>query len=158
MIKAGLGFCSGLMSGFSPQAEQAKLSLEMQRRKIRQLHEELLSAEILEEELKQRLKTVETRERQPSHIMSFAEKLEESQEGLEEDFVEETFSQVENHTEIISVLRERETKLHQMNRSQLLGFVKTVLNARDCCLERDLTEEVNTTTVGKFRTLDGNQC
>ena len=146
------------MSGFSPQAEEARLSLEMQRRKIRQLHEELLSAEILEEELTQRLKTVETRERQPSHIMSFAEKLEESQEGLEEDFVEETFSQVENHTEIISVLRERETKLHQMNRNQLFGFVKTVLNARDCCLERDLTEEVNTTTVGKFRTLDGNQC
>ena len=158
MIKAERGFCSGLMSGFSPQAEQAKLSLEMQRRKIRQLHEELLSAEILEEELKQRLKTVETTERQPSRIMSFAEKLEESQEGLEEDFVEETFSQVENHTEIISVLRERETKLHQMNRSQLLGFVKTVLIARDCCLERDLTEEVNTTTVGKFRPLDGNQC
>ena len=146
------------MSGFSPQAEQAKLSLEMQRRKIRQLHEELLSAEILEEELKQRLKTVETRERQPSRITSFAEKLEESQEGLEEDFVEETFSQVENHTEIISVLRERETKLHQMNRSQLFGFLKTVLIARDCCLERDLTEEVNTTTVGKFRPLDGNQC
>ena len=130
----------------SSDAEKARLSLEMQRRKIRQIHEELRSAEIWAEELEVRLKTAEMREKPP--IMSFAEQLEDCQEGLEEEFVEETFSQEENQMGIISVLREKEKTLHQMNRSQLFGFVKTVLNARDCCLERDLAEGVETTQVG----------
>ena len=108
---------------------------------MRQIHEELRSAEILEGELEKRLKAAE----KPA-IMSFAEKLEDCQ-GLEEDFVEETFGQVEDPDEIISVLREREKRLHIMNRSQLLGFIKTVLVVRDCLLERDKAEGVNTTQV-----------
>ena len=131
----------------SSEAEELRRNLDTQRRKIRQIHEELESAEIFREELEGRLKSVEMREK-PA-IMSLAQKLEDSLEGLEEDF----FSLVENHVRIISLLREKEKKLHQMSRSQLLGFVKTLLNARDCCLERDLMEEVNTIQVGKY-----NQC
>ena len=127
----------------SPEAEEARRKLEMHRRKIRQIQEELHSAEILEGELEMRLKTAEIRQKPP--IMIFAEKLEDCQ-GLEEDFVEETFNQVEDTDEIISVLREKEKRLHQMNRSQLLFFVKTVLVVRDCLLERD-KEGVNTTQV-----------
>ena len=131
----------------SSEAEELRLNLDTQRRKIRQIHEELYSAEIFREELEGRLKSVEMREK-PA-IMSLAEKLEESQEGLEE----EEFSRVENHVGIISLLREKEKKLHQMSRSQLLGFVKTLLNARECCLERELDEGVNIIQVGKY-----NQC
>merc|ERR1719219_1806005 len=126
----------------SPEAEEARRKLEMHRRKIRQIQEELHSAEILEGELEMRLKTAEIRQKPP--IMIFAERLEDCQ-GLEEDFVEETFSQVEDTDEIISVLREKEKRLHQMNRSQLLGFMKSVLVVRDCLLERDKAEGVNTT-------------
>ena len=129
----------------SPEAEEARLRLEMHRRKIRQIHEELRSAEILEGELEMRLKTAEIR--QKPAILSFVEKLGDCQ-GLEEDFVEETFSQVEETEQIISVLREKEKNLHQMNRSQLLGFIKTVLHVRDCLLERDNTEGFNSTHVG----------
>lgn len=135
----------------SSEAEELRRNLDTQRRKIRQIHEELESAEIFREELEGRLKSVEMREK-PA-IMSLAQKLEDSLEGLEEDFLEEVWSLVENHVRIISLLREKEKKLHQMSRSQLLGFVKTLLNARDCCLERDLMEEVNTIQVGKY-----NQC
>ena len=124
----------------SPEAEEARRKLEMHRRKIRQIQEELRSAEILEEDLELRLKTAEIRQKTP--IMSFAEKLEDCQ-GMEEDFVEETFSQIEETEEIISVLREKEKHLRQMNRSQLLGFIKTVLVVRDCLLERDKEEGVN---------------
>ena len=92
----------------SPEAEEARLRLEMQRRKIRQIHEELRSAEILEDELEMRLKTAEMR--QKPAIMSFVEKLDDCQ-GLEEDFVEETFSQVEETEQIISVMREKEKNL-----------------------------------------------
>ena len=129
----------------SPEAREARHALEMQRRKIRQIHEELHSAEILEEELKQRLKTAEIRLK-PA-IMSFAEKLEHCQR-LEEDFVEKTFSQVEETDDIISVMREKEKNLHQMNRSQLLSFVKTVIYVRDCLLEKNLTDGVDATQVG----------
>ena len=132
----------------SSEAEELRRNLDTQRRKIRQIHEELESAEIFREELEGRLKSVELREK-PA-IMSLAQKLEDSLEGLEEDFLEPFL--VENHVRIISLLREKEKKLHQMSRSQLLGFVKTLLNARDCCLERDLMEEVNTIQVGKYKT------
>ena len=129
----------------SSEAQEARLALETQRRKIRQIHEELHSAEILEEELKQRLKTAEIRLK-PA-IMSFAEKLEDSL-GFDEDLVEKTFSEVEETEEIISVLREKEKKLQQMNRSQLLSFIKTVIYVRDCLLEKNLTDGVDTTQVG----------
>ena len=128
----------------SPEAEEARLRLEMHRRKIRQIHEELRSAEILEGELEMRLKTAEIR--QKPAIMSFVERLEDCQ-GLEEDFVEETFSQVEETEQIICVLREKERKLHQMDRSQLLGFIKTVIHVRDRFIERDNEEGFNTIQV-----------
>ena len=134
----------------SPEAAEARRDLEMQRRKIRQIHEELRSAEVLEKELEVRLKTVEIR--QKPALLSFAEKLEELQ-GLEEDFIDETFSQVEETKEIISVLREKEKRIHQMNRSQLLGFIKSVLLIRDCFLEREDAEGVNTTQVGPITSL-----
>ena len=45
---------------------------------------------------------------------------------------------VEEDTEkLISVLRRKAIAMDNMDRSQLLGFIKTVLNVRNCLLEKD---------------------
>jgi len=107
---------------------------------MRQLHEQLGSAEILERELESRLRSAE--EGLKPAIMTFVEKLQDCR-GVQEDIVEETLNEVEDPEEILSVMRKKMINISQMERSELLGFTKTILYLRDGFLEKDLQDEVD---------------
>ena len=117
----------------SPEVKQARLNLEFHKRKMRQLQEELTSAEVWETELEERLSKVQ--EKVKPSLMKFSSQL-EREEGVDEDVIEETMA--DNVWEkILSVLKKRMVKVEQMERSELLGLVKTVLNARSRLAEKD---------------------
>jgi len=117
----------------SPEAKQARQNLEFHRRKIRQMHEELTHAEAWEKELDARLQVV--KEKVKPRILVFSEQLELSK-GVEDKIVEATIIE-EDSENLISVLRKKAIAMENMDRSQLLGFIKTVLNVRNCFLDKD---------------------
>ena len=117
----------------SPEVKQARLNMEFHKRKMRQLHEELTSAEVWETELEERLSKVQ--EKVKPSLMKFSSQL-EREEGVDEDVIEETMA--DNVWEkILSVLKKRMVKVEQMERSELLGLVKTVLDVRSWLAEKD---------------------
>ena len=129
------------MADLVREVREARLNLELQRRKIKQLRadqkqiqKQLEREESLEAELDRTLKTCEEGLKPP--ILLFTEKLQESS-GVEAEIVEETIAHVEDMEEIFSVVRNRALNISEMSRSQLLGFIKTILNLRDSFLEND---------------------
>ena len=117
----------------SPEVKQAKLHLEFHKRKIRQLQEELTSAEVWETELEERLKNVQEKEK--PFLMKFCAQL-ENKDIIDETVIEKTMD--ENDWEkVVAVLRKRVMKVEEMERRQLVGLVKTVLSVRNCLLEKD---------------------
>ena len=117
----------------SPEAKQARQNLEFHRRKIRQMHEDLTHAEAWEKELEARLQSDKEKIKPRIHV--FTEQL-ELPKGVEDKIVEAAI--VEEDTEkLVSVLRRKAIAMDNMDRSQLLGFIKTVLNVRNCLLEKD---------------------
>ena len=130
------------MADLVREVREARLNLELQRRKIKQLRadqkqiqKQLEREESLEAELDRTLKTCEEGLKPP--ILLFTEKLQESS-GVEAEIVEETIAHVEDMEEIFSVVRNRALNISEMSRSQLLGFIKTILNLRDSFLENDI--------------------
>ena len=130
------------MADLVREVREARLNLELQRRKIKQLRadqkqiqKQLEREESLEAELDRTLKTCEEGLKPP--ILLFTEKLLESS-GVEAEIVEEAIAHVEDMEEIFSVVRNRALNISEMSRSQLLGFIKTILNLRDSFLENDI--------------------
>lgn len=130
------------MADLVREVREARLNLELQRRKIKQLRadqkqiqKQLEREESLEAELDRTLKTCEEGLKPP--ILLFTEKLQESS-GVEAEIVEEAIAHVEDMEEIFSVVRNRALNISEMSRSQLLGFIKTILNLRDSFLENDI--------------------
>ena len=122
----------------SPEAKQAKQNLEFHRRKIRQLHEELSHLEAWEKELDARLQSI--KEKVKPRILVFSEQLELSK-GVEDKIVEAAVVE-ENSEQLIGLLRKKAFVMDKMDRSQLLGFIKTVLNVRNGFLEKDYQQGV----------------
>jgi len=117
----------------SPEAKLAKQNLEFHRRKIRQMHDELSHAEAWEKELEARLQTI--KEKVKPRILVFSEQLELSK-GVDDKIVEATVVE-EDSEKLIGLLRKKAFAMDKMDRSQLLGFIKTVLNVRNGFLEKD---------------------
>ena len=74
----------------SAEGSQARLSLEFHKRKMRQLQEELTSAEVWERELEERLSSVQEKVMPP--FMKFCKQL-EREEGVEEKVIEESMAE-----------------------------------------------------------------
>ena len=117
----------------SPEAKQAKLNLEFHRRKIRQMHEELSQATVWEKELEKRLHNIEERVKPP--LLKFSEQIEDT--GTVEDSIIEESVTEDDSDKLIALLRTKAIAMDKLNRPQLLGFLKTVLNVRSKFLEKD---------------------
>ena len=111
----------------SPEVKRAGSNLEFHRRKIRKMHEELSVAEQWEKELEKRLEIAEQNVK-PS-ILKFAEEFEKSN-LVEESVVEATLDEDELER-LISMMRKKAVTMLEMDGSQLLGLIKTILVVRD---------------------------
>jgi len=118
----------------SPEVKETRTTIEFHRRKIRQMHEELSQAELFEKELVRRLKSLEEKIKPP--LMRFYEMLEEGEGGVDDKLVETSVLE-EDHNHVLAILRKKAIFMEKMNRTQLLGFLKTVLCVRDHFLEKD---------------------
>ena len=98
-------------------------------------------------------------ERLKPPIMRFTEKLNLTS-GVDQTLVEETIREVEDPSRIVSIMKNRANSLDQMTRSQLVGFIQTVMNLRDCFLEEQITagSEVMQVRNSKVLLLYDNTC
>ena len=119
----------------SPDARDARRNLELHRSKIRELQEELRVAEQFEAELEDRLSQVEDRLRPP--VTRFKEKL-NLDSGVDRTVVGEIITEVEDPSQIIAIMKTKAKTLDQMTRSQLVGFIRTILNLRDAFIEEEI--------------------
>jgi len=117
----------------SPEAKKAKLNLNYHRKKIQQMHEEFSRAEAWEKELENRLKNIEESVKPPFLILT--EQL-ESPRPVDDSIIEASINE-EDPEQLISLLRTKSMTMKQMDRSQLLGFVKTTIDVRNNFLEKD---------------------
>jgi len=117
----------------SPEAKKAKLNLEYHRKKMRMMHEEISRAEEWEKELERRLKDVEEKVKPPLLILT--EHL-NSSKSVDDSIIEASINE-EDPDELISLLRRKAISMKKMDRSELLGFVKTTLGVRNGFLEKD---------------------
>ena len=124
----------------SPEVKQARLSLEFHKRKMRQLQEELTSAEVWETELEERLKGIQ--EKVKPALMKFCSQL-DREEGVDEAVTEETMAETD-WAKVLVALKKRVAKVERMDRSQLVGLVKTVLDVRGYLMEKEYQEGVQT--------------
>lgn len=117
----------------SPEAKKAKFNLEFHRKKINRMHEEMSQAEAWEKELERRFKNVKEQVKPPLLILT--EQLETSK-PVDDSIIEASIN--ENDPEkLISLFRRKAMSMKEMNRSELLGFVKTVLGVRNGFLMKD---------------------
>ena len=119
----------------SPDARDARRNLELHRSKIRELQEELRVAEQFEAELEDRLSQVEDRLRPP--VTRFTEKL-NLDSGVDRTVVGEIIAEVEDPSQIIQIMKTKAETLDQLTRSQLVGFIRTILNLRDAFIEEEI--------------------
>ena len=119
----------------SPDAREARKKLELHQTKIQELQEELREAEAFEAELEERLRQVEDRLRPP--VARFREKL-LLDSGVDRTVVGEIIGEVEDPSQIIAVMKTRAKTLDQMTRSQLVGFIRTILNLVDSFVEEEI--------------------
>ena len=119
----------------SPDARDARRNLELHRSKIRELQEELRVAEQFEAELEDRLSQVEDRLRPP--VTRFKEKL-NLDSGVDRTVVGEIITEVKDPSQIIAIMKTKAKTLDQMTRSQLVGFIRTILNLRDAFIDEEI--------------------
>ena len=119
----------------SPDAREARKKLELHQSKIQELQEELREAEAFEAELEERLSQVEDRLRPP--VARFREKL-LLDSGVDRSLVGEIIGEVEDPSQIIALMKTRAKTLDQMTRSQLVGFIRTILNLVDSFVEEEI--------------------
>ena len=119
----------------SPDAKDARKNLEFHRTKIQELQEELREAETYETQLEEKLNQVEDRLKPP--VMRFREKL-ALDSGVPGSIVEEIIEEVEDPSQIIALIKAKANTMAQMTRSQLVGFIRTILNLRDAFIEQEI--------------------
>ena len=129
----------------SPDARDARRNLELHRSKIRELQEELRVAEQYEAELEDRLSQVEDRLRPP--VTRFKEKL-NLDSGVDRTVVGEIITEVEDPSQIIQIMKTKAKTLDQMTRSQLVGFIRTILNLRDAFIDEEIEAGKDVMLVG----------
>ena len=129
----------------SPDARDARRNLEMHRSKILELQEELRVAEEFEAELEHRLSQVEDRLRPP--VTRFKEKL-NLDSGVDRTVVGEIITEVEDPSQIIQIMKTKAKTLDQMTRSQLVGFIRTILNLRDAFIDEEIEAGKDVMLVG----------
>ena len=129
----------------SPDARDARRNLELHRSKIRELQEELRVAEQFEAELEDRLSQVEDRLRPP--VTRFKEKL-NLDSGVDRTVVGEIITEVEDPSQIIAIMKTKAKTLDQMTRSQLVGFIRTILNLRDAFIDEEIEAGKDVMLVG----------
>ena len=59
----------------------------------------------------------------------------ESYNQIEESILEEAVT--EDHERLVAVLRKKALAMDEMDRAQLLAFIKTLLSVRDCLVEKE---------------------
>ena len=114
------------------EAKRAADELKFHKTKVRKMREELGVADEREKELQRRLNNVEKKlEPSPRKIVeSF-----ESYNQIEESILEEAVT--EDHERLVAVLRKKALAMDEMDRAQLLAFVKTLLKVRNCLVEKE---------------------
>ena len=128
----------------SLELKETRTRLEFQRRRIRQLLEELDEAECLERELESRLTTEKNRAKPP--LMQFVEKMSDPA-GVDLAIVQKVVEEVQRTDQIMRCLRKEARGLARMDRSHLLGFLNTLLRLKTCFLERDMEDGVQSVQV-----------
>ena len=119
------------------EAKRASDELKFHKTKVRKMREELGVADEREKELQRRLNNVE-KKLEPS-IRKIVESF-ESYNQIEESILEEAVT--EDHERLVAVLRKKALAMDEMDRAQLLAFVKTLLSVRDCLLEKEQDQGV----------------
>ena len=114
------------------EAKRASDELKFHKTKVRKMREELGVAEEWERELQRRLANVEKKFEPP--LRKIVESFETSNQ-IEESILEEAAT--EDHERLVAVLRKKALAMDEMDRAQLLAFVKTLLSVRDCLLEKE---------------------
>ena len=66
----------------------------------------------------------------------------EKEEGLEQEVAEESLVN-DDWEKVVHSIRKRVVMVEQMDRSQLVGLVRTVLRVRNCLVERERQEGVD---------------
>ena len=114
------------------EAKRASDELKFHKTKVRKMREELGVAEEWERELQRRLVNVEKKLEPP--IKKIVDSFETCNQ-IEESILEEAVT--EDHERLVAVLRKKALAMDEMDRAQLLAFVKTLLSVRDCLLEKE---------------------
>ena len=114
------------------EAKRASDELKFHKTKVRKMREELGVAEEWEKELQRRLNNVE-KKLEPS-LRKIVESF-ESYNQIEESILEEAVT--EDHERLVAVLRKKALAMDEMDRAQLLAFIKTLLCVRDSLLEKE---------------------
>ena len=108
------------------EAKRASDELKFHKTKVRKMREELGVADEREKELQRRLNNVE-KKLEPS-LRKIVESF-ESYNQIEESILEEAVT--EDHERLVAVLRKKAMTMDEMDRAQLLAFVKTLLSVRE---------------------------
>ena len=95
---------------------------------------------MLETELEDRLKGIQ--EKVKPALMKFCSQL-DREEGVDEAVTEETMAETD-WAKVLVALKKRVAKVERMDRSQLVGLVKTVLDVRGYLMEKEYQEGVQT--------------
>ena len=101
------------------------------------MREELGVAEEWERELQRRLVNVEKKLEPP--LKKIIESFETSNQ-IEESILEEAVT--EDHERLVAVLRKKALAMDEMDRAQLLAFIKTLLSVRNCLVEKEQDRSV----------------
>ena len=88
--------------------------------------------------MEERLKKIEEKVRPP--LMKFCDQL-EKEEGVEQEVIHESLVS-DDWKKVIGLVRKRLVKVDQMERSQLVGLVRTVLGVRNGLVESERQEGV----------------
>ena len=116
----------------SVEAKKASEHLGFHKMKVRKMHEELGVAEDWERVLQTRLANVEEKLKPP--LMKIVESLETCNQ-IDDCIIENAVN--EDHERLVALLRKKALAMHEMDRPQLLAFVRTLLSARNCFVEKE---------------------
>jgi len=124
----------------SPEVKEAIVSLEFNKRKMNQLHEELSDLEVWEVELEKKLAKLKEQLQPP--MMKFCKQL-DTDEGVEITVVEASVHETSDPKILINALQQRVSSSGEYGRSRLLGLISTTLSTRNCLVNKDLNDEAD---------------
>jgi hypothetical protein len=111
----------------SPEAREARTALQLHRRKVHQLEEEVAAAEDWEVELEGRSRRLE--ESLKPHLLQFRDKLEKD-EKISEDLINELEMEQTGLEAALQMVMPRVERAGQLRREQLVRLVETVVELR----------------------------